>query len=686
MASGDGFFVQFIEDYFAECDEHLATARRVLVSIEDAPPGSVPDPALLRDMFRSLHTLKGLAGMVGDPCAERVAHALEGALRAAEQRGGVLPPAFVDALFAGVDTLDRCIVARRADGPSPDAEPVVAALARALPARATPAAGRDSTLANEAALDGERRGGIVHHFEFAPSATLAARGVGVDSIRARLRTLGTLLDAKPRMVEGGVVFDFWVEVPPDAAPDPAWHADGLRWTAAPVEPAAPEAARAAGAGAAPAPTAASGGGAPVPAAGAGVVRVDLARLDAVMHLVGDLVISRSRLDDILRQPAGADPGATRDALEETSAAMERQLRQLRGSVMRIRLVPVGEVFERLRFAARDAIRESGKRVALIFHGQATEIDKLVVDRMLEPLLHLVRNAVSHGVESPAERVARGKPAEGTLTLRAAAAGDRIVIDVEDDGAGIDLERVAERARARGLLGDAEPLSPDGLLDLLCAPGFSTRDEADMTSGRGVGMDVVRSTVRALAGELSLTTAPGRGTRFVIELPLTLMILDALLVDVGGQQMAVPQPALREILQVEASSIVPFENNDVVAYRGGVLPLVRLARLFGLAEGTGASAYLLVVGGESAPAGLLVDRLVGLREIVVHPVTDPLVAVPGVAGATELADGRVSLILDAAALLRLAHEQRERRVPVHLPTGHAPAPARQGAPRAPHLPS
>jgi two-component system chemotaxis sensor kinase CheA len=388
------------------------------------------------------------------------------------------------------------------------------------------------------------------------------------------------------------------------------------------------------------------------------VRVELGRLDDVMRLIGDMVVSRSRLDDLLRQAGTGAVAGVSDALEETNAAMERQLRRLRESVMRIRLVPIGEVFERLRFAARDAIRESGKQVTLAFEGQTTEIDKLVVDRMLEPLLHLVRNAVSHGIERPAERLARGKPADGRLTLRATASGDRIVVEVEDDGAGIDAGQVAARARSRGLLASDETLTPDRLLDVLCTPGFSTRDVADLTSGRGVGMDVVRSAVRALAGVLTLETAPGRGTRFVVQLPLTLMILDALLVDIGGQQMAVPQPALREVLQVATTTIVPFENNDVIAYRDGVLPLVDLARLFGLREARRTSAYVLVVGSEAAPMGLLVDRVLGLREIVVHPVVDPLVSVPGVAGATELGDGRVSLILDATALVRLAHERRE----------------------------
>ena len=192
------------------------------------------------------------------------------------------------------------------------------------------------------------------------------------------------------------------------------------------------------------------------------------------------------------------------------------------------------------------------------------------------------------------------------------------------------------------------------------------------------MDVVRSAVRALSGELSVESVPGRGTCFEIELPLTLMILDALLVDVGGQQMAVPQPALREVLQADVASIVTFENNDVVRYRDGVLPIVHLARLFGFPVTSGSNCYLLVVGSEASPMGLRVDRLIGLREIVVHPVADPLVAMPGVAGATDLGNGRVSLILDTAALLQLAEEQRDARAAARL-TAEPPATRRPQLP-------
>ena len=657
------FFDQFIEDYYSECDEHLATARRVLLALEGSAGDGSPAPPL-HELLRSLHTLKGLSGMVGDVCAEQVAHALEDTVRAVERTGGSAGPELLDGLFAAVEVLQRCVAAHRLGEPSPDVAPLVATLARL--AGDAGAGDVALTASAPAAADGAPAGvqAVEYRFEFVPSAELAARGVGVDAMRARLRALGTLLDARPRIVASGVAFDFRVAVPAGVRPDASWEADGLRWTVE-GETTMP----AAQTGAVPEPEA-PGASAVAPAvsataSGASVVRADLGRLDDVMRLVGDLVVSRSRLDEALRSAATTDPAMLLDELADTNAAMERQLRQLREGVMRIRLVPIGEVFERLRFAVRDAIRESGKQVRLAFHGQSTEIDKVVVDRMLEPLLHLVRNAVSHGIERPEERVAQGKPAEATLSLRAAASGDRIRIVVEDDGAGIDVDRVLRRANEHGLVTPEETITDAELLDVLCAPGFSTRDEADRTSGRGVGMDVVRSAVRALSGELTMESVRGGGTTFTIELPLTLMILDALLVDVGGQLMAVPQPSLREIVQVDVASIVTFENNAVVRYRDGVLPIVHLARVFGFPEVEAGSCYLLVVGSEAAPMGLRVDRLLGLREIVVHPVADRLVAMPGVGGATDLGNGRVSLILDTAALLRMAEEQRAERAAARL---------------------
>jgi two-component system chemotaxis sensor kinase CheA len=325
------------------------------------------------------------------------------------------------------------------------------------------------------------------------------------------------------------------------------------------------------------------------------------------------------------------------------------LRDLREGVMRVRMVQVGEIFERMRFVVRDLTRESGKEIRLELLGQETEIDKFLVERMTDPLLHLVRNAVSHGLETVEERAARGKPPEGRITLRAATSGDNVLIEIGDDGRGIDAERVAARARAHGLIsGDVRP-DEALLLKLICAPGFSTRDEADRASGRGVGMDVVCSTVEELGGTLRLATEQGRGTRFTIELPLTLAIAEAIIASVGGQRFAFPQTVVREVIEVEASAVRVLENNEIVSYRGGVLPLVRLARLFGLEETPGGAFHVFVIGGGAGAVGLVVDRAVGQREVVVRGLSDPLVKVAGVAGATDLGDGRVVLILDAAAL-------------------------------------
>jgi two-component system chemotaxis sensor kinase CheA len=379
--------------------------------------------------------------------------------------------------------------------------------------------------------------------------------------------------------------------------------------------------------------------------------VDLGRLDELMRLVGELVIDRSRLEDGLRRVERALPAAEWRSLQEIGQAMERHLRDLREAVMRVRMVPVGEVFDRMRFVVRDLARDSGKQVRLEVSGQETEIDKYVVERMMDPLLHLVRNAVSHGLEMPEERVARGKSPEGMVRLSASAVGDYVAIEVEDDGRGIHLAEVAARARALGLLAEGVVVGPHNLLDILCAPGFSTRTDADVASGRGVGMAVVRGVVQELGGTLSLESWPGQGTRFLIHLPLTLAIVDALLVRVGDQTYAVPQPSVREIIEVRPEEIQRVGSDEITSYRGRALPLVRLSGIFRRNESSDHAPYALVVGSGLDTVGLLVDRVVSKREIVVRALSDPLVRVPGIAGATDLGDGRAVLILDVAALAR-----------------------------------
>ncbi|HYC51860.1 MAG TPA: chemotaxis protein CheA [Gemmatimonadaceae bacterium] len=642
MTGDERFFEQFIDDYFAESEEHLASVRRVLLEL-DGFTGRMAPPAMIQALQRYLHTLKGLSGMVALASAERVAHAMEERARGLSEFRNV-DGNIVQDLFEGAALLERCIAARRVNGESPPIEEYAARVG--------------ATSADFA--DGARTGAAMRPvlpvemlFVFTPTTDVARRGIGVEVIRERLANIGAIIQASPRVLgEGRVIFEFLVSV--RSAPPEEWRDDGLTWDASQFPREISSSLITTSPVGAPL---SDGGTATAMSMQSTAVRVDLTRLDDIMRLVGDLVVSRSRIEEMLdgHGPAGSNQ-AQWDDLRDAASIMERQIRALREGVTRIRLVPIGEVFERMRFAMREIAREAGKAITLELHGQDTEIDKLVVDRMLEPLLHLVRNAASHGIEPADVRVARGKRAEGRIALKARAEGDRIFLEVVDDGGGINLEAVERRARSAGLIGANDTLPESSLLDVLCAPGFSTRAEANMASGRGVGMAVVRSAVRGLGGELSVQTSAGEGTRYTIELPLTLMIADALLFEVAGQSLAIPQLVLREIVELDPSQVRRIENNEVMPYREGVLPLVRLRRVFNLGVTGDPGRHVLVVGSDTNLTGLVVDRVIGLREIVVHSVTDPLIALPGIAGATELSNGRVSLIVDAAAIVRRGRDE------------------------------
>jgi two-component system chemotaxis sensor kinase CheA len=375
-----------------------------------------------------------------------------------------------------------------------------------------------------------------------------------------------------------------------------------------------------------------------------------------MRFVGDMVVTRARLEDTLNRVEQYVPSQQWRRLQEHSSVLERQLRDLREGVMGVRLVPVGEIFRRMPFVVRDLARDNGKRVRLDLVGQATEIDKYLIERMMDPVLHLVRNAISHAIEVPEERKGAGKSPEGTVRLGASTAGESVVLEIADDGRGIDVEAVADRARRDGMTVPDGPTDSRALLDIICASGFSTRDEADRASGRGVGMAVVRSTVEELGGTLAVETERGRGTTFRITLPLTLAITDAIIAQVGDHTFAVPQSAVREVIEVDAASLRSIERNELITYRGGTLPMVRLAKLFSIEAGSRTRFHAIVVGAGLAAVGLLVDRIAGQREIVVKTITDPLIRVDGVTGATELGDGRLVLILDVGALSRTLRER------------------------------
>ena len=655
------FFAQFLDDYYAESDEHLTLLRRGLLLLEGQIDNPTAARTLLDDLFRSFHTLKGISGMVGLTEAELLSHHMESYLRLLRQEEVGLDKPGIEVLIAGTTMLEKVIAARRNQENVPSIEGVISRLKAfgaesdlvALPTnpndehstepmfRAEPPAATDLKVS-------EIQPGT-WKFIFTPSIALSEQGVNVNRVRNQLQEIGEIVRSTPLVEnEGEISFEFIVITNADESVFANWALENLSYE--PIAQATLIETSPSGDSNDSVPMAAS---AASMLASAGIVRVDLVRLDDLMRMIGELVSSRGQLESSLKSLRGDLPTAVWRKLQETSSIMGRQLRDLREGVIRVRMVQVGEIFERMKFVVRDLARENGKEVKLELIGQETEIDKFLVERMMDPLLHLVRNAVSHGLETPAARRDQNKPVEGRLTLRAATIGESILLEIADDGRGIDVEEVSARARAKQLISPEALLDNSTLLDVLCAPGFSTRDKADRESGRGIGMDVVRKTVAALGGTLSLETEKNTGTRFMIELPLTLAIAEALIAVVGDQKFAVPQSAVREVIEVERSSVKILENNEIISYRGGVLPLLRLSRLFELGEASDRPLHVFVIGSGLNALGIAVDRILGQREIVVRGINDPLVQVPGIAGATELGDERVVLILDVGALRNMS---------------------------------
>jgi two-component system chemotaxis sensor kinase CheA len=650
----DEFFEGFLDDYFAECEEHLTAARSALLALERSSGQPASQRTIVDDLFRFFHSLKGISAMVELRPAEQLAHELENYLRAARAGEVAVTTDGVTLLIEGTQLLEQIINAHRVGSVLPPIDEVLERVAAAVPAGEAPNAAPAASTPTDAAADPavESR---TWKCTFAPTRELLARGLGVDAVRRRLSEIGTILEAVPVVrPDGSIAFDFTVRTAANVDAKIALENDPIvverimpvtTMFAAPAAPAGAEDAE--------------GGSAATNVMTSHVVRVDLARLDELMRHIGDLVISRARLSDTLSRIESHVPAVEWRAVQDNALAIDRQLRTLREGLMRVRLVPIGEVFRRMPFVVRDLARETGKKVILLLQGQATEIDKYLIERLMDPVLHLVRNAVSHGIESPEERIALGKRPEGTITLSASAGGEVVVIDIADDGRGVNAADVAVRARKAGLDVPPGALDSASLLALLCTSGFSTKDDADRASGRGVGMAVVKDTVERLSGTMALETEPGLGTRFTLHLPLTLAIADALIGRVGAEAFAVPQSAVREVIDVASGDVRQLEENEIIPYRDAALPLVRLSRLFDIHPDLPPRFHVFVIGTGTTVMGLAVDRIVGQREIVVRAIADPLARVDGISGATDLGDGRVVLILDPASIARLTRQRAPR---------------------------
>jgi len=388
------------------------------------------------------------------------------------------------------------------------------------------------------------------------------------------------------------------------------------------------------------------------------VRVDLRRLDALMNLVGELGVVQASLDDIVAEFEPAITGELARNLRLQVRTMERKLSMLQQAILDVRMVPIGNIFDKLGRVVRKIARETDKDVRLVVAGADTELDKLIAEEISSPLVHMVRNCIDHGIEPPSERVAAGKPAVGRIDLRAFPKGNRVVIEVEDDGRGMDWHVLVERAVARGLIEPAEAmeLSPSAALDLIFLPGFSTRDETTDVSGRGVGMDVVKTNVTNLSGMIDVQTEPGKGTKFSVTLPVSLAIIQALVVDVAGETFCLPLSSVLEATLITEEDILTVEGQEVITMHGRTLPLLHLSRLFdlpgaelGFVDPT--QIHVVVIGVAQHRVGLVVDMLRGQQDVVVKPLGRALRRVVGVAGATELGANRTVLLLDVAALVQ-----------------------------------
>jgi two-component system chemotaxis sensor kinase CheA len=401
-----------------------------------------------------------------------------------------------------------------------------------------------------------------------------------------------------------------------------------------------------------APAARRAGAAPHVAVRSNMVRVDFAQLDHLLNLVGELVVYRTKLQEVGKEVAALLTGQEAGrALLDTVHQIGGVSTQLQETIMDIRMLPMRHVFERFPRLVRDLARQQGKEIELIVEGEETRVDKAIIDEVGEPLVHMIRNSVDHGIETPDRRVARGKTTTGTILLSAAQESNQVIITIMDDGAGIDVAQVRGKAVARGLIRADEILSDREVVQLIFAEGLSTAESVTDLSGRGVGLDVVVKSIERLNGLVEAETVPGVGTKFIIQLPLTLAIISALMVEVGGRTYAIPLGAVVESLKFRPEEVTRMNGRDTLRIRERIIPLSHLAELFGGNPEEGRKGgYAVILGRGEKRLGLAVDRLLGQQEVVIKALDPTVTSVSfAVAGATIMGDGRVVLILDVAAL-------------------------------------
>ncbi|MDY0981158.1 MULTISPECIES: chemotaxis protein CheA [Stenotrophomonas] len=646
---------RFHATFFEESREGLDAMEAGLLALESGQQ----DPEIINSVFRAAHSIKGGAGTFGFDAIAALTHVLETLLDELRAGKRALEAAAVDAMLSSVDVL-RALLREAEHGQPADPQAVAAVKARLeavlsgqAPSAAAPAAAKvDDTPeawqigfvpAPSLFMSGNDPLRIIRELEHLGSLQVAARlerlpGFDqLDPLEAHLAwdlgLVGKVPRSKIEDTFAWVVDDCELDIRPAAPPSLATSAPA----AAPAAPVAAPAAPAAAAAAAPAATSEAETS----------IRVAVEKVDALINLVGELVITQA----MLKQVSHALDPVHAEQLFAGLDLLERNTRDLQEAVIGVRMLPVDAVFRRFPRLVRDLSSRLGKHVRLRTIGEGTELDKGLIEKIADPLVHLVRNSIDHGLEMPDVRRDAGKDETGTITLAASHQGGHIVIEVSDDGRGLNRDKILAKALERGLAVPDNPTDAQ-VWDLIFQPGFSTADAVTDLSGRGVGMDVVRRNIQALGGEVQLESRAGNGTRVLIRLPLTLAILDGMTVAVAGETVILPLAYVLEALQPQPEDVRSMAGEGrVLRVRGEYLPILSLSEYYGFGRRTTDDSLVVVVEGDGQKIALEVDELVGQQQVVVKNIENNYRRISGVSGATILGDGRVALIVDIGGLVR-----------------------------------
>jgi len=669
------------EEFFSEAQEIIETLSRNLLSLDAAIKGGISDPSLINEAFRAVHTLKGLAGLFGAARLGALSHRLEDVLDDLRLGRIDLSQDVLDVLFGAVEAYTRILQAEKADSDEElDVEQLFVELER-IGAGATE---HESPVADYE-LDPGLLAVLTEYEEHRLRANIALQ-MQLYRLRVQfdLATIDKVLEEmKERAKRHGEIITYLptgeatsadtieLDLLMASRDDLATLIGSLGADHVVIEEIPRRARRSHPATLPPRRPTALGradslgmqpdlerGGLEQAASLRSLtqtVRVDIRKLDHLMNIVGELAIVRSAFGRVAEKLRGEGQRKLAAELQRLHRNFDRRLGEMQDGILEVRMVPLGQVFDRLARVVRQISREVGKEIRLVITGAETEIDKLIVEELSDPLMHMIRNAIDHGIEAGQGRVEVGKPLAGTIALNAFQKGNHVMIEVEDDGRGIDLSRLTEKAISLGKLtrSEAEEMSRDEALALIFLPGLSTRESADDVSGRGVGMDIVKTNISKLGGVIDVHSETGIGTKMTITLPITLAIVSALLIQAGKHTLAIPLSSVSEAIAFEEAGVRLVDGREVITLRGQTLPLCRLDRLMALEAASDSETrrrFVVVAALGQRRLGLVVDFLYGQEDIVIKPLGKSLAGVRGFAGATELGDQRVGLVLDAAGLI------------------------------------